>query len=251
MEAREIRRLEASQMGVIQSVSFSPDGRYLLTGESRSDQSCLRLWDIENGTQIIRLDGHSGAVFYVTVSPESDLGYSCSADKTIRIWDLKTGREIRRLEGHTKCVYSIALAPDGHSILSGSGDGTVRLWDISKGEEIRRFEGHINPVMSVAFFRNGKLALSGSGVKYAKTGGQWGQLLVGSATFLDESVETRNGNDCTIRVWDVNTGREIYSFKGFSQTVLKVEFHPSGEYVLSGSQDKTVRLLQIRDTHED
>jgi hypothetical protein len=67
----------------------------------------------------------------------------------------------------------------------------------------------------VAFSPDGKLALSGS-------------------------------EDHTLKLWQVDSGREIRTFKGHSDIVAAVAFSPDGKLALSGSSDSTTRLWNIQ-----
>jgi WD40 repeat protein/serine/threonine protein kinase len=83
--------------------------------------------------------------------------------------------------------------------------------------EVRRFEGSGNGISSVAFSPNGRLVVSGGG--------------------------DPDGNDPTIRLWDVKTGKEVRRLEGHTAKVWYVAFSPADpKRVLSCSEDKTVRL---------
>ena len=85
-------------------------------------------------------------------------------------------------------------------------------------------EGHTGSVLSVAFSPDGRTALSGSG----ELGGQ----------------------DHTVRLWDLATGREVRRMEGHTEPVRSVAFSPDGRYALSGSgswesTDHTLRLWEF------
>ena len=108
------------------SVSFSPDGSQVVSG---SDDETVRIWDVQSGQEVCKLEGHSGPVISVSFSPDGSQVVSGSY-KTIRIWDVQSGQEVCKLEGHSDSVSSVSFSPDGSQVVSGSDDITVRIWDV-------------------------------------------------------------------------------------------------------------------------
>eukprot|EP01060_Flectonema_neradi_P038079 TRINITY_DN7896_c0_g1_i6.p1 TRINITY_DN7896_c0_g1~~TRINITY_DN7896_c0_g1_i6.p1 ORF type:complete len:1747 (+),score=304.22 TRINITY_DN7896_c0_g1_i6:73-5313(+) len=71
------------------SVSFSPDGEWLLTGGKKG---VVRMWDVASGNEISCLGGHSGDVNGVAFSPGGCHGChvaSASSDQTIRLYEFR------------------------------------------------------------------------------------------------------------------------------------------------------------------
>lgn len=119
------------------AVAFSPDGNYVLSGNS---DSTLMLWDIGTGKEIRTLRGHASLVLSVAFSPDGRYAVSGSDDNTLKLWEIESGKEIKSFEVHT-AVNSVAFSPNGTYVLTGNMDGTTRIWNINKAKEVVQFVG--------------------------------------------------------------------------------------------------------------
>ena len=51
--------------------------------------------------------------------------------------------------------------------------------------------------------------------------------------------------DKTLKVWHAQTGQETLTLKGHSEPVWSVSYSPDGKRIVSGSDDKTVKIWDI------
>ncbi len=54
----------------------------------------------------------------------------------------------------------------------------------------------------------------------------------------------------TIKLWSVESKREITTVQGHSESVFSVAFSPDGKYLASGSDDYTLKLWNIESQKE-
>jgi len=66
----------------------------------------------------------------------------------------------------------------------------------------------------------------------------------------DGSVLASSSSDKTIKLWDVKTGKEIYTLNGHMDSVKSISFSPDGNLLASGSSDKTIKLWNIKTGQE-
>jgi WD40 repeat protein len=132
----------------VPSVAISPDNKYALTGGT---DGTIRLWNISDGTELKRLQAHtgSGGTFYVAFSRDGKYFLSGGADGLLKLWDTSSTKEIKTfkaLSGNTpgmitNTVGYAALTSDGKSIISASTDAAIRIWNTSTGEEMAMMVG--------------------------------------------------------------------------------------------------------------
>lgn len=65
------------------SVTFHPNGRYLL---SASNDSTIKIWDLRQGHILYTLYGHEGASTAVNFSPCGDYFCSAGIDSVVMVW---------------------------------------------------------------------------------------------------------------------------------------------------------------------
>jgi len=101
---------------------------------------------------------------------------------------------------------------------------------------LRRFVGHQNIVNAVAFVPGGETLLSGGG----------------PADFVDlgSSGEQPPAPEAPLRVWDVETGRQIAAPEGHRGVVRAVAVAPHGRHALSADADGTAILWDTRTWRE-
>ena len=70
----------------------------------------VKVWDVSARLQPrCKLEGHTGRVLAVALSPNVKRVASGSEDRSVRIWDAQTGKELCRREGHAATVVKLAF----------------------------------------------------------------------------------------------------------------------------------------------
>jgi glucose repression regulatory protein TUP1 len=162
----------------IHCVCFSPDGRYLVVGDTAGRVTVrfdllhpllpyliflsFQVWDIPNKRIRNVFRGHKSSVESVDFSPNGRLVVSASWDGTVRIWNVRDG-SAKVFTDNADIFWSVRFSPNGQYVAAGNTDGFLRIWDVRTGRLVKRWTGHKDGVWSVAFTPDGKGLVSGSG----------------------------------------------------------------------------------------
>ncbi|KIW00038.1 hypothetical protein, variant [Verruconis gallopava] len=215
-------------------------------------------------------EGHEGPIIDLSWSKNNFL-LSASADKTVRLWHT-TRAECLCTFKHTEHVYSVRFHPrDDRFFLAGSRDMKLRFWSIPD-KSVAYWQQLNEIITAVAFTPDGKTAMAGTvngvcnfyeteGLKYQT------QIQVRSAYGKNArpskicSIEAMNmsqterpdikllisSNDSRIRLYNFRDKSLETKFKGHrsEERTIKAQFGDTGEYVISGSEDKSAFLWSL------
>jgi eukaryotic-like serine/threonine-protein kinase len=206
-------------IGETLDLAFSPDAKHVATG---GEDGVTRLWDTKTGAMTAECRGHLRKVFDLAFRPDGLRLATASADGTVRQWDSVNGREVEpSYDRHTGEVRTATYSPDGQWIASGGTDRTIRVWRAANRQDLGVFQGHVGDVSDLVFTNAGRgLASVGHSLRHS---------------FPEQG-------DGTVRVWDLERHGAASVLRGHTSYVYPVAYSPDGQWIASGSWDKTIRV---------
>jgi WD40 repeat protein len=212
---KEVRRV-MEVGGARPGLDVSRDGKYALTAHAA--ETFFHLVELPSLKNVQTFKGHLSSMQAVALSPDNVQAVSVSTDGTIRLWDVKAGKEQGRFTDFVGYPCSVAFSPDGKRLLAGQSGGKadrlVRLFSVPTQKLIRSFEGHAGRVVGVAIAPDGRTGISA-------------------------------GSDGTIRVWDLESGKERRKMDHIA-AVNDLAVAPDGRRALSAGEDNRVKLWDLR-----
>jgi WD40 repeat protein len=218
--------LEGHQ-GCVNTINFSKSGDLLVSG---SDDTTVKIWNVETQRCLDTLRGHISNVFAADFLPYRSNKEIVTGgnDADMRHYDLEK-KVCTVYCHHKKKVLRITINPHApDTFLSCSADGTIRMIDVRKSYGATRqhtFEeysdGNQNDYVIPQAFGGGRV----------------------------QSVELENEKDALTSslVLDYHKGLPASSRRRVAtSTLFSVDFHPDGNRFIVGSAQGDVRLYDIR-----
>jgi WD40 repeat protein len=220
-------------------VAFSADGQRLLTSNAkqcvplywakygiatvRMRSELVSVWDTATGAKLhhfARGVWRRTAVDNLTITYSADLTRVAfmGPDEKVQAWDIATG---------TKCLvpvenarWSFTFSPDGkYLVFSTDGGGPISLWDANTGKHVRDFMQPSGSAFTIA-------GIDPTGKYVAAVSG----------------TSTSSYRPTYLHLWNLASGKELTGQHGHQAAITFVQASPDGKRVVTGGQDRTVRL---------
>ena len=193
---------------------MNKSGEWLAFGASKLGQ--LLVWEWQSESYILKQQGHFDSMSALSYSPDGQRIITAADDGKIKVWDTQSGFCIVTFTEHSSGVTACEFAKRGNVLFTSSLDGSVRAWDLIRYRNFRTFTAPTRlSFSSVAVDPSGEVVCAGS---------------------LDSF---------DIHIWSVQTGQLLDQLSGHEGPVASLAFAPSGDIVVSGSWDHTVRIWSV------
>ena len=241
--------LRGGHTDLINSVTFDASGRNVITA---SEDSTVRIWDLETGKRVQTLRVTEGGVTQVEVAKDGkrllavSTGASSSRSRdpsgrlpwgwgwAIRVWDVDTGKSLHEARGLPPGTVVAALSPNGRYVAQASNTGgknALVLKDLAADREIPLMDARDLAISNLTF-DPGSSRLVG--------------VVNGSTSHLNAPGLAASGHRFVAHVWNIENGVSTTKLVGHDNLIRSVSFSADGRRIVTGSNDNTARVWHSR-----
>ena len=218
-------------------LSFNSSGDQLISVKKNN----IKIWNVSDWNCVIDTKFVSNRIYSICINPKYDqvaiahevLDPKPSNDNTntniddkkqklnqvINIIDydsVGTIKTIKILEEHTASIKALTYSPTGKLFVSGSDDKLIKIWDTSTWKCIKTLDHHRDRIVALCFHPSMKYLLS---------------------TAWDRTLKILKCDD-----WSVISQQKN---KESSGCLLSLDFNMNGTMLVSGSEDKSIKLWDV------
>ena len=227
----------------VNAVAYLKDGRIATGGADAR----IAIWTPGKAHPDKVLDGHTGPIVGLAVSPDGKWLASASWDHTVRLWPLAGGAP-RVLTGNAMNVNGVAFSPDGQSVISAGYDTTIRIWPLAgHGVAVHHLP---TPLNTVAVAPDGEIVTAGANGKvyFLSPRGEVRAEVQASQTPIIQVAISPDGKRIaaagirgSVAIIDRKARKLERTLVGPGLPVWAVAFFPDSKTLLTGGTDRMIR----------
>ena len=253
--------------GSVESVEFSPDGKYLVSG-TKYDNSVI-MWRTSDGTELWRKYAEQ-EVERVGWSADGKYVAAASEDYLVTVYEAESGAVFKVLE-HTRGIDGLTWSHQGSLLVTGeerttldNGEtqGWIRVFDLGQdGQEVQALD--FGETVNELFFSQDDqyLLAVGHGAVKVYDASDWSLLqtlkpeyrvIYTSGVFSPDGqyvIAVGQGGNArgNAYLWDWKSGELLRMFNHTGKKIESISWHPNGQYIAHAGHDPYIYVYRVSD----
>src|SRR5580698_3960908 len=209
----------------VTAVAYHPQGKTVACAADNQ----VWLFSADRGDQLARTTIPSGRVTAIAYDPQGKwlAVAGGEAGKSGEVWLYRVDNETTlsstaqmTFTAHKDAVYALAFSPNGKSLATAGYDRLIHLWDISPGQA------------------NTNIAIATPGMTLK----DHSDTVYGLSFHPDGALLASAGADRAVKVWDIASGKRLYTLGDPTDWVYCVAWSPDKKHLAAGGVDKSIRV---------
>ncbi|ORX56303.1 U3 snoRNP-associated protein Sof1 [Hesseltinella vesiculosa] len=272
-----VRALNATKLGrmfakpFVAGLSGHIDGVYCMTKHphllssmiSGSGDGEIRVWNLSEQETSWSVQAHKGMVTGVSAGVNNDQFLSCSTDKTIKIWQPSAEQgSSEPLETYLGQYSFTGLSHHRKDPLFITSGNSVELWDEQRSEPIQDFAWGADSYQTVKFNQVETNIFSSCGTDRTivlydlRTSKPISKMIMTLKTNaicwnpIEAYTFATANEDHNAYIFDMRNMKAARNvLKDHVSAVMDVDYSPTGQEIVTGSYDRTIRLYDAKRGH--
>ena len=245
---------------------MAPGDQYAVVGTKKGE---VQLLDLVSGVLMSSIASHSGCIWDIAMRHDTRGFATGSADKLVKFWEfvLVEGSVGEKSKIGVKHVKSLQMTEDVLAVCYSKSnkflavsllDSTVKVFFTDTLKFYISLYGHKLPVTSMDISSDNTLIVTGSADKNIKIWGlDFGDChksifahdeAVMKVAFVPKTHQFFSvGKDKKLKQWDADNFEHIQTLEGHQKEVWCVDVSGSGDFVVTSSHDKSIRVWERTD----
>lgn len=236
----------------------------------------IKYWNMTSRHETVSFRAHYGMVSGLVVTPNTSNMLSCGDDKTIKLWSVNSEEFDHSISDQS--VYGaknqglIKTFLGEHAFkgidhhrdeeLFVTGGASIQLWDMNRSKHTSDLSWGADNINTVKFNKTETNIIASAGsdnsiVLYdIRTNSPIQKVVTNLRTNCIswnpmEAFNFASGcEDHNAYLWDMrNLSKSLNVYKDHVAAIMDIDFSPTGEEIVTGSYDKTIRIYKAREGH--
>ncbi|KAH0608994.1 uncharacterized protein H6S33_001222 [Morchella sextelata] len=247
--------------------ALAKDPRSLSRVASGSGDGEVKIWDLADRSQLRSVKAHDGIVkglCFTNLAGESQRLLSCASDRTVKLWDPYAAADAGNVPVATYLGAGAFNGVTHHRAEStfATAGSTIEVWDATRSKPVASMNWGVDTINTVKFNQSETSVLASAGTDRTlifydlRTQSPVAKVVTALRTNavcwnpMEPFNLATGSEDHNAYVWDMRKlGRALNILKDHVAAVMDVDYSPTGEELVTGSYDRTIRIFKAREGH--